>query len=91
MLRRVALLRIDVSEEPSASIINVTRILELRSVRRLLDTANVPSLPILVTLMMEAVGKSDTSVLARATQHKIPPEMTAFLTVVNNRVFKKNL
>jgi hypothetical protein len=47
MLRRVALVRTDVSEEPSASIIMVTRIGELvilvfvRSVRRLLVTATV--------------------------------------------------
>jgi hypothetical protein len=62
MLRRVALVRTDVSEELSASFIRVTRIAELgtrnqvlvflRSVRRLLVTANVvPSSPILVTLM----------------------------------------
>jgi hypothetical protein len=40
----------------------------LRSVRRLLVTANViPTSPIIVTLMMEALGSSDTSVLTRAT------------------------
>jgi hypothetical protein len=39
----------------------------LRSVRRLLVTANVPSSPILVTLMMEALSSSETSVLTRAT------------------------
>jgi hypothetical protein len=63
MLRRVALVRTDVSEELSASIIRVTRIGELsttlaipsHSVRRLLVTANVvPSSLILVTLIMEA-------------------------------------
>jgi hypothetical protein len=48
MLRRVALVRTDISEERSASIIRVTRIAELgttlqflRSLRRLLVTANV--------------------------------------------------
>jgi hypothetical protein len=58
MLRRVALVRTDVSEELSSSIIRVTRIGELgtlpilRSVRRLLVTTSVvPSSPILVTLM----------------------------------------
>jgi hypothetical protein len=41
----------------------------LRSVLRLLVTANVvPSSPILVTLMMEALRSSETSVLTRATR-----------------------
>jgi hypothetical protein len=43
-----------------------------RSVRRLLVTANVfPSSPILVTLMMEALSCSETSVLTRATRRNI--------------------
>jgi hypothetical protein len=46
---------------------------ELRSVRQLLVTANVvPSSPILVTLMMEALHSYETSVLTRATQRNIP-------------------
>jgi hypothetical protein len=41
-------------------------------VRRLLATANVvPSSPILVTLMMEAIRSSEMSVLTRATQSNI--------------------
>jgi hypothetical protein len=80
MLRRVALVRTDVSEELSASVIRVTRIgglgttlavtsnrrtlrrntkdcAFLRSVRRLLVTANiVPSSPTLVTLMKKYKG-----------------------------------
>jgi hypothetical protein len=39
----------------------------LRSVSRMLVTANVPSSLILVTLMMEAIRSSETSVLTRAT------------------------
>jgi hypothetical protein len=41
------------------------------SVRRLLVTANVPSSPILVTLMMEALSSSETSVPTKATWRNI--------------------
>jgi hypothetical protein len=79
ILRRVALVLTDVSEELTASIIRMTRIGELgimlavTSNRRLrLVTANVVlSSRILVTLMMEALRSSKTSVLTRATQRNI--------------------
>jgi hypothetical protein len=67
MLRRVALVRTNVSEELSASFKWYQAVL-LRSMRRLLVTASVvPSSPILVTLMKEALSSSETSVLTRAT------------------------
>jgi hypothetical protein len=43
-----------------------------RSVLQLLVTADVSSLPILVTPMIRAICSSETSVLTRATQHNIP-------------------
>jgi hypothetical protein len=87
MLRGVALVRTDVSEELRASYIRVTRISELgtlaitsnrflRSVRRLLVTANVPSSPILVTLMKEALSSSETSFLQEP--HGVTSQRTPF-------------
>jgi hypothetical protein len=72
MLFRVAVARTDVLEERIAYIIRVTRIggrVFLRRMLRLLVTANVvPRSPFLVTLMMEAIHSSETSVLTRATR-----------------------
>jgi hypothetical protein len=94
-LRRVALVRTDVSNEHCACIIRVTRIGEpgttlavtsnrnccccykicLRSVRRLLVTPKVASIsPIFVTLIMDPLRSSETSVLTRATRRNIPED-----------------
>jgi hypothetical protein len=73
MRRHVIPVRSDVSEELIASIIRVKRISELRTIAhlhivlQLLGTANVvPSSPILVALMMEAIRSSKTPVLTRS-------------------------
>jgi hypothetical protein len=86
MLHHVALVRVGVSEECSASIIRVARIGELGTMLavtsnwRMLQrntmwtvTANVvPSSQIVVTLMMEMLSSSKMSVLIRTTRHNIP-------------------
>jgi hypothetical protein len=82
MLRRVTLVRTDVSEELSASFIRATWIGELgttlavtSSVRRLLVTASVvPSSSILFTLMKEEISSFETSVFIRATRRNIPED-----------------
>jgi hypothetical protein len=45
-----------------------------RSIHRSLVMDNVPSSPIFVSLMMETLCSSETSVLIRATWHNIPED-----------------
>jgi hypothetical protein len=74
MLRRVTLIITDVLEVVSAFIISMTKIGEQRTTLafRLLVTAkDVLSVPILVTLKMEVLSSSKTSVLIRAARRNI--------------------
>jgi hypothetical protein len=78
--------RTDVSEELSSFIIRLSRIGELGTLAvtsnrhtlrnittsRFLVTANIPSPSILVTLTLEALRSSETSVLTRAIRRNVP-------------------
>jgi hypothetical protein len=87
MLRRVALVRTDVSEELSASI-RVTRIGELGTalavtsnrrtrvvvIQLIVSAYALPSTLIISTLIMAAIRFSETSALTRATRRHIPED-----------------
>jgi hypothetical protein len=88
MLRRVALVRTDFSEELSASIIRVRRIGELgttlavtsnrrtlrRNTKKLVTASVVPSSPILVILMKEAQVPPKRRFLKEAARRNIPED-----------------
>jgi hypothetical protein len=86
----MALVRTDVSEELSASIIRITRIGELGTIavtsnRRTLrgsTTFLVSISSILITLLMEALSSSETSFLTRATFVKFQKTPFFIVTVL---------
>jgi hypothetical protein len=70
MLRRVAHVRTDVSEELNASFIRVTRIGELGTTLAVTSNRHTS----LVTLMKEELSFSETSFVTRAIQRNIPED-----------------
>jgi hypothetical protein len=67
MWRRVALVRNDVSEERIVSIVRAKRFSELGKTLSLFTAKVLPTSPIFVTLNLEVIRYSETSVVTAAT------------------------
>jgi hypothetical protein len=85
LLRRVALERTDVSEEPGASFIRVTKIGALGTQAATSNRRTLRRNTKLVFLMKEAPGSSETSVLSRAARRNNPEDTILQVHFLNNK------
>jgi hypothetical protein len=102
LLRRVALVRTDVSEEPGASFIRVTKLGALGTTQAATSNRvrreNLKSYAvnivlrslILSILMMEAILSSETWVLIKATRRHIPADGTLHAKMLSTEVHRQS-